>query len=201
MQGQRAIAGNPLNQAAQNENLKTIQGGYTDLSKNPAAQDAMGMAKSQINGQFSGDNYGSSAHQEWLSRGLMQAASPFYESERQRQQGATALAPTLANQDYMDIGQLGAAGQAQDARAQAVVDDPWNRIFKYQQAVSGTGGGQSTMQQPYFTNPTASVMGGALGGLGLYNGLKQGGLMGGQSTPTNQFPYNGFGMQGDYQYG
>lgn len=177
----RALGGNPLNQAAQAENLKTIQGGYTDLSQNPAAQNAMGMAKSQINGQFSGDNYGNSAHQEWLGRGLMSAAAPFYESERQRQMGATALAPSLANQDYTDLSQLGAVGGMQDQRAQAVKDAPWNQIFKYQQAVSGTSGGQTTTQTPYFTNPAASALGGGMAGLGLYNGMRQGGLLGGNN--------------------
>lgn len=206
LQAQRALAGNPLNQAAQQQNLATLRGDYTDLSKNPAAQNAMDLAKSNVNAQFTGDNWGNSAHQEWLNRGLMNAAAPFYESERQRQVGATALAPTLANQDYTDIGQLGAVGGAQDAYAQQQLDSPWTQLQRYQGLVSGSGG-TSTMQQPYFTNNAAAALGGGMAGLGLYNSINQAGLFGNQQNPdsyssTGQFmpAYTGYGA-GGYQYG
>lgn len=165
LQAQRALSGSPLTQAAQNQNLATVRGDYLDLSKNPAAQSAMDMARSQINSQFKGDNFGNSAHQEWLGRGLIGAAAPFYESERNRQQQATSLAPGLAANDYADIGQLGAVGAAKDARAQQVNDFPWQTLFNYQRAIAGTGanGGTSTSEQPYFTNPLANTLGTAIG--------------------------------------
>lgn len=174
MQTDRATAGSPLNQAAQQQNLATLRGDYLDFNKNPGVQNAMDMARTQINSQFGGDNFGNSAHQEWLGRGLMSAAAPFYESERQRQMGAAALSPTLANQDYADISQLGAVGQAKD-------QEPWQRLFNYQRAVSGAGGGTTATQaqNPYYSNPLASALGMSLGGLGLYNGLGAAGLLGG----------------------
>ena len=182
MQYQRGLMGSPLNQAAQQQNLATIRGDYTDLSKNPAAQSAMDAARSQINSQFSGDNYGNSAHQEWLGRGLMSAASPFYESERQRQMAATALAPSLANQDYTDIGQVGAVGQQ-------LTNAPWDQLQRYQGLLGSAGGyGTSTTQQPYFNNGLGAlgVGGGALGGFllggpaGALMGASLGGLLGGR---------------------
>jgi hypothetical protein len=192
------MSGSPLNQAAQQQNLATLRGDYTDLSKNPAAQNAMNMARGQINSQFTGDNYGNSAHQEWLGKGLMQAASPFYESERQRQQGATALAPSLANQDYTDLSQLGMVGSQMDQRSQQQQEEPWQRLERYMGLVQGNPGGASTSQQPYFTNPTASAMGGALGGLGLYNQMNQVGLLGGRGYTGENLggPTSAWGMTG-----
>jgi len=181
MQANRALAGNPLNQAAQQQNLSTIRGDYTDLANNPAAQNAMNMARSQINSQFSGDNYGNSAHQEWLGRGLMGAAAPFYESERQRQMAATAMAPSLANQDYTDIGQLANVGQQQTMA-------PWEQLQRYQGLLGSAGGyGKSTTEQPYFNNGLGALGlgGGALGGfllggpMGALLGGSLGGLLGG----------------------
>ena len=192
-QAQRAMNGNPLNQAAQGNAMQTLQGDFLGPNSNPYLRDtvnqAMGDARSQINGQFAGDNYGSSAHQEWLSKGLMQQALPMYnqnyQAERQRQMGAQALSPTLANQDYMDIGQLQAAGNSQ-----------WDQLGRYQGLIQNTAGMGGTQSQPYFQNNAASMMGGALGGMALYNGMNQGGLLGGSSPQ-----YTGYGMQGDYQYG
>jgi hypothetical protein len=166
----------------------------------------MNSARSQINSQFTGDNYGNSAHQEWLGKGLLNAASPFYESERQRQQGATALAPTLANQDYSDISQLGQAGASQDAYQQRVTDQPWDQLFRYQQALGTGSGGVSNTQQPYFTNPTASALGAGLGGLSLYNSMNQGGLLGGKNPNYAQNgnfspQYGGYDYMGGPAYG
>jgi hypothetical protein len=185
----RALAGSPLTQAAQDQNLATVRGDFLDLSKNPAAQSAMDMARTQINSQFKGDNYGNSAHQEWLSKGLTNAAAPFYAQERGIQQQAIAQAPALAEQDYADISKLANVGSMRDARSQAEVDAqkasfnaPWENLFNYQRSIAGSGatGGTSATsgQQPYFSNPLASAMGLGLGGLGLYNGLTQAGLLG-----------------------
>lgn len=181
MQQQRALAGNPLNQAAQSQNLATLNGDYLNPYTKGAVGDVMDMAKGKINSQFNGDNFGNSAHQEWLGRGLMSASMPYaqqaYDTERQRQMGASALAPTLANQDYFDINQLGAVGQQQQ-------DFPWQQYQRMQGVLSGAGGGASTTQQPYFINPIANALGMGVGGLGLYNGLNQSGLFGTSGLPS-----------------
>lgn len=160
MQMQRGLMGSPLTDAAKQQNLSTINGDYLDLSKNPGVQSAMGMARTGINSQFSGENFGNSAHQEWLGKGLMSAAAPFYESERNRQTQAIGMAPGLANQDYQDIGQFQAGGQTLD-------NAPWNNLFNFQRAMGGAPGGTTTSQQPYFTNPLGGALGGAAGGAAL----------------------------------
>lgn len=171
LQKQRALFGSPLTKAAQDQNLVTIEGKYLNPLSNPALMDTMDLAKSKINAQFQGDNFGNSAHQEWLGRGLMQAAAPFYESERNRQQQAMTVAPALAQTDYTDIGLLGQVGAAKDARQQQELEYPWQNLFNYQRAVAGSGatGGTSTSDQPYFTNPTANLMGTGLAAAGIYN--------------------------------
>jgi hypothetical protein len=185
----RATSGSPLDAAAQQNNLATLQGNYLSPDSNPylrdSVEDALGMARSSINSQFGGDNFGNSAHQEWLGRGLGSVATNAYmqnyQQERQRQLGAQALAPTLANQDYTNLNALGQVGQQQDARSQAEADAPWTALQRFQQLISGQGGGTSSTQTPYFTNPMANALGFGLGGLSLYNGLNQAGLFGAPS--------------------
>jgi hypothetical protein len=65
----------------------------------------------------------------------------------------------------------------------AAYNAPWDNLFNYQRAIAGsgaTGGTTSTSgQSPYYTNPMASALGMASGGLGLYNGLTSAGLLSG----------------------
>lgn len=169
--------GSQTDQAAQNLATSTLRGDY--LNSNPftqgAVNDAMGMAKSQINSQFAGNNYGSSAHQEWLGRGLMNASLPYlnqnYENERGRQFAALSQAPALQGMDYQNI----------QAQQQADMM-PFDLLGRYQQVVGGlpSGGGNTTT--PYFTNPVNSALGGAMLGNQLYN-----------SYTNNQQP-NNWGM-------
>lgn len=178
MQTQRAISGSPLDAAAQQNNLQTLQGNFLSPDSNPylkgAVNTAMGDVRGQINSQFQGDNYGNSAHQEWLGKGLMNAAAPIYaqnyQQERQRQLGAQALAPTLAGQDYANIAQLYQAGNI-----------PMDQLQRYMQMAQGAGGLGGTSSSPYYTNPAAGALGGAVGGLGLYNSLGGSGLFGNSS--------------------
>lgn len=172
LQRNRGLMGSPQTDAANQQNLSTINGDYLDLSKNPGVKSAMDMARTGINAQFSGDNFGNSAHQEWLGKGLLNAAAPFYQNERGLQQQAIGMAPTLANQDYTDIANVAGANQTIDQA-------PWQNLFNYQQAMGGVGGGTTTAQQPYYTNPLGSALGGAAGGslLGPW-GAAAGGLLG-----------------------
>jgi paraquat-inducible protein B len=162
----RGMAGSPLTQAAQAENLKTIQGGYADPYARGVMDDATSMARAKINQQFGGDNFGSSAHQEWLGRGITAAALPFasqsYENERNRQMAATAQAPGLAGQDLSDLSQALNVSRMAEA-------SPWEALQRYQGAVGGQYGQQSVGTQPYFQpSPLANIagLGLAAGGLG-----------------------------------
>lgn len=77
--------------------------------------------------------------------------------------------------------------QIQDAMARyyGTQQAPWQTLNQYLNALGEPTSGSATTTQPYFTNPTANVLGAGLGGLGLYNGLNTatggglGGLLGG----------------------
>lgn len=135
-------------------------------------------AASGFGGGFAGDR----AAQLQAAGGM----GSLYDAERQRQMQASGMSPGLANQDYFDIGMLGQVGQQREARGQAEIEArirqqqmQWDPLFNMQRAITGQGGGQTSSQQPYYTNPLATGMGLGLGGLGLYNGLATAGLLGG----------------------
>jgi hypothetical protein len=143
---------------------KTLTGGYLNPYTSGAMGDAMDMAKSKINAQFGGDNFGNSAHQEWLGRGITAAGLPFaqqaFESERGRQMQAAGMAPQLAG---AEVDRLGAGLQV----SQGIDDAPWNQLQRFQQSLMGYGGGQT--QQPLHSNTAAQTIGtlGSLGMLGM----------------------------------
>lgn len=84
-------------------NTPTIRGDYLSVNSNPylkgAVNEAMNNAKMGVSKQFAGDNYGSSANQEWLGKAMAGAALPYYtqayESERGRQYGAEQNARSM----------------------------------------------------------------------------------------------------------
>jgi hypothetical protein len=178
--GQAASAQDPNSLIGQSQRQlgSTIAGDYLSVDKNPAIQSAIDAARRTVSSQFSGDNYGGSAHQEWLTRGATSAALPYLAQERQNQLNAMQLAPGLQQAGFSQLAGAGAAqegrGQAEIAAAQQQQQAPWQNLFNYQLALgSGQGYGTQTMQQPYFTNPLASAMGGAVGGLGFYNAFQR----------------------------
>jgi hypothetical protein len=131
----RALAGNPLTGAAQQQLQGTIGGAY--LGGNPFFQGAFAPAAQAAQTQFQqtlGDigskaslagRYGSGAmgnlqnratgqYAQALTNTAGQLAYQNYEAERQRQQQATGLAPQMAATDYQDINQLLQAGQLRE---------------------------------------------------------------------------------------
>lgn len=127
---------------------KTVSGAYLRPESNPYLRDtanlAMGDVRSQVNSNFSGNNFGSSTHQEWLGKKLTDAAMPFYfgnyNTERDRQFRASGAAPSFASSAY---------------------ESSFGPQNAYKNLVSGWG--QQT-QSPYFNNPMANILGGALAG-------------------------------------
>lgn len=142
---------NPLLPAAQAEIGKTISGQYLTPDSNPflkgTVDDALGQVKSQLNSQFKGADFGSSAHQEWLGRGLANTALPFYnqnyQQERNRQFGAATAAP-----DY----------------TQSVTASRFAPLNQYAGLLKGWG---SQTSQPYFENKLGNAFGGAMTGYSL----------------------------------
>jgi hypothetical protein len=153
----------PITNAGQGLALNALQGKFLDPYSNPhfsgALNQTLGNVRSQINSQFTGDNFGNSAHQEWLGRGLTNAALPMlanqYNAERANQMGVLGMSPQIANQD-LDL-------------AQRAEQAPWQNLFNFQQAVSGNYGG--TQETPYYINNTANTLGMLASGVGAYYGM------------------------------
>lgn len=173
---QKALDPNSLTSQAQGVLGDTISGKYLDLSTNPALQDALGLAGSAFAKQYggaAGQNLGNSGYQEALARGLGGVAAQAYNQERQNQLQATQLAPSL---DYANLQALGGVGAQQEARAQSQYNSPFQNLQAYQQLISGQGGGTTSGQSPYFTNPLANLAGLGIGGAALYKSGALGGL-------------------------
>jgi len=143
---QRALAGSPLTQAAQQQTLATIQG----QGVNPFLAGALEQANRLSGEQFtrniqnlqseaaSRGRYGSSAMgqqagqaQDIFARALAeqggQLAYQSAEAERQRQMEATRNAPAMAAQDYADIQRLLTVGGAREQQSAAELQDAINR--------------------------------------------------------------------------
>jgi len=143
----RALAGNPLLPAAQQQQQDVISGQY--LNANPYFNQALagaGQAATQtyydaLNAATSGASragrYGSNVMQEQQNRAANTFANTLankygelsyqnYGAERARQEAAAAQAPTLAAADYADIQQLANVGklgeQYQQTALQADID-------------------------------------------------------------------------------
>ena len=141
----RALVGNPLVPAAQQQMQNVIQGGF--LGNNPFLNQAMSGAASAAtqryqdaiqntrSGASQAGRYGSAAMfdqesraQQNLANSLAQEAGRLmyqnYGAERDRQQQAVQQAPQMAAADYYDIQQLQNVGQtAEDYQRQALESD------------------------------------------------------------------------------
>ena len=119
---------------------------------------------------------------EAFGRGLADVGAQQYAAERARQNQMIGMAPQLAAADYADPMRLAAIGATQGAQAQRELADKVGRFDFYQQRprnmldayvgqIRGMPitGSQSQVAQPYYTNPTASAMGGAMSGAQFAN--------------------------------
>ena len=150
----RAMAGNPLIPAAQQQLQNTIQGNYLS-SGNPYLQDAMrGMASaagqnyfdtlSNVASQSSkAGRYGSGAMNNLQDRASQTFANTLvnkagelgyqnYADERARQEAAILNAPQMAQADYADIQQLLNVGQTAEDYQQKALEADINR-FEFEQ--------------------------------------------------------------------
>lgn len=205
----RALSGSPLVNAAKDEFGKTIGGEYLG-ENNPYLKgiwnDTADDVTSRVGSLFSNTGmYGSSNHKEELSEGLGRARNslyaPAYENERSRMSNASIYAPTLANNDYSDIGKLMAVGQGREAYGEAKLNDmkarhdysqdaPWDYLNRYTGVatpISGQGS-SGTSENPYFQNKTAGAFGGAMLGSKIGQGL--GSLFNSGSNQNSNFMQN-----------
>ena len=209
---QRATAGSPVVNAAQEQTLNTIQGDYLNPQTNPYLQQTYDLAADRMGDAFSRGTaaqtdanfaragaFGGSAWQE-AQEGNQRAfgdalgtlgANLFgnnYAQERNRQQQASMFAPNLAAQDYRDAeALLNIGGMQQGLGQQYLTDDlsrftqaqqyPYQQFQTFGQMFNPALGSQSTQTSPG-VSPVNGLLGGALGGLGIYNSGKQAGIWG-----------------------
>jgi hypothetical protein len=152
-QQNRALQGNPLLPAAQQQQQNVIQGQY--LANNPYFNQALaGAGQAATNQYFDAINqaqsgastagrYGSGAQENLFNRAGSTLASTLankagelaysnYGAERGRQEAAAMGAPQLAAADYGDIQQLGNVGQQMEGYQEAALQSDIDR-FNYEQ--------------------------------------------------------------------
>lgn len=165
---ERAMAGSPIQQAAQQQYYSTIQG----QGVNPFLEGALAGANRQATEAYtrgvqgiqsqaaSAGRYGSSAMgqqvgqaQDVFSRNLAEQAGQLAyqsaEAERNRQMAAVTGAPAYAQADYQDIQKLLTTGQGIESYQQKELQDAINR-WNYEQTTP-----ERKLQQ--FTNLFTSV--------------------------------------------
>lgn len=151
--GQNILNGMQSNQgllnSAQNQVQKTINGDYLNPDTNPylaqSANDALGLAKSQFNSQYTGafGDANNANMQEGLARNLGNTALPFYMNNYNTARGQ----------------QLSTALQAPAMSAQSS-----EAAFSPIKAFSGLFPNASATTQPYFQNQLGSALSGGLFG-------------------------------------
>lgn len=183
----RAMSGSPVNAAASNNITQTLNGDFLDPTTNPAFQKASQGIQSQLGSQFGFagvGGVGSGAHLNSARDALTDLAAKTYDAERGRQTQALGLAPSIANQDYFDMSQLGQVGAAREAKAGSELQDqinrfnfaqqePNNALARYMAMVAGGTPGQSTATtNPIYSNPLATALGIGSSLAGIYSAFK-----------------------------
>lgn len=196
----RALAGSPLVSGAQNQLAATMGGQY--LSGNPFFQGAFAPAAEAAQTAFQrginditssavkSGRYGSNAAMQNLYGGNAntfakalagtagQLAYQNYAQERQNQLAATSAAPAMAAQDYADINQLFNLGKTQEAYTTAANLQPQENLTNFLSSIYGNpmsrfGSTLTQQTNPYYTNPTANMLGNAMLGANLYNSVNK----------------------------
>jgi hypothetical protein len=185
----RALSGSPEENAARQQYTNTMAGNYLSPESNPylkaTVQQGMDDVQGRVNSQFNGNNYGTTAHQETLTKNLGQVANDAYGqnyvNERNNQMKQSALLPQYQNIDYNNAQQLTGVGDIYRQESQDVLNNNYSdwsasQNQPYRQidvlgnalgmAVNGQGSTQSAgyMSNPYTTNRYAGAIGGGLAG-------------------------------------
>lgn len=184
----RATSGNSLYDTGAQTLQNTAAGNNLDPKTNPYLQSTMDAATGQVRGSlgstFSGNNFGSSAHEQLMNQQTTQAIAPMlmqnYNQGINNQMQASMAAPGYAAAGYNDANQLMGVGNQQQANTQQQltnqVNDPYKKLGVMGNAVNiGFGGGNNTSSTG--TNPNQGS--GAANNLGLLGmGAGIGNMMG-----------------------
>ena len=199
----RAIQGSPVMGAANTQLQNIVSGGF--MGGNPYLNDAISNAQGDLtrawntvqkpawekamqgSGSFGNTGvmeYANNAQND-LQRNLGRISSDMrfnnYSNERGLMQSALGMAPTFANQDYVDAAQLQNVGQQMQGFDQGQADQnyrwwqeaqnfPRQQLAQYGQAL-GVGGGGTTTQTAPDPSRASQLVGGALTGAQLYKML------------------------------
>lgn len=179
---QRALAGSPVQNAANSELQRTLNGEYLHggTGFNAALDAARNRILPDIQSRYAlGGRFGSGLGKEAETRALADSFASQYGQERQNQLSAMLFAPQAAASDYADMHALAGVGAQHEGQSQSKIDEAMNRhqfaqmepdqrLQAYMALINGQYGGQSSGQTTGFRgNRGAGVLGGAIGGAGL----------------------------------
>jgi hypothetical protein len=197
MAQQRALAGSPVGNAAQNYAQQTLSGGF--MGKNPWLDQTFNRAAGAVTNQVQ-SNFGTAGRNPrgadaagFAGEGYNDLAAQIYggdyQAERTRQQQLVPYAGQLAAQDYANIDRLGQVGGAYEALSREYAAQPSTSLDQYLARLQGYPGQTSTSIIPTQSNPWAGAAGGAMTGammgttvfpgIGTGMGAAIGGIMGG----------------------
>ena len=176
--------------AASGELTRTLGGGY--LNGNPhldtlVDRTAGDIRRSADAAEARSAGYGNTGREAATSRAIADASASIrgqdYARERGFMQGAIGQAPGIANQDYVDAGQLLSAGAGIQGQEQRNLTDEHQRFLEargYPQQqlntmAQGLGMNFGGSQQVPGSNPWGQALGTGLAAYGAYNGGGRGG--------------------------
>ena len=194
---QNALAGGSQEQQAARQNFTDTMGGkYLTADANPylskAVDTAMGKVQNAVNSQFGGNNYGTTAHQETLTKNLADAANGIYaqnyQNERGNQLKMSALGDMYGNMANNNAQQLIGVGDIYRNEQQDVLNNqfadwtaaqnqPYRQLDALANSLGAAVNGQGSVSSagyaysPYSSNNYASAIGTGLAGYGLLSGL------------------------------
>lgn len=199
----RALNGSPEEIAARQNYTDTMSGKYMSPESNPylkgMVNTALNDVQGRVNSQFGGNNYGTTAHQETLQRGLSDAAmnayGQAYTQERDNQIKGMSLANQFGNIDYNNAQQLIGVGDIQRQESQdvlnnqyadwgAMMNDPYRKIDALANSLGAAVNGQGSVQaagyasNPYVANRYGNAVASGLAGYGLLNQATDGDISG-----------------------
>lgn len=199
----RALNGSPEEAAARQNYTDTMSGKYLTPDSNPylkgMVNTAMNDVQGRINSQFGGNNYGTTAHQETLQRGLSDAATnaygQAYTTERNNQLKDASLSNQYGNIDYNNAQQLIGVGDIQRQESQdklnnqysdwlAQQNQPYRQIDVLANSLGAAVNGQGSVQaagyasNPYTANRYGNAVASGLAGYGLLNEATNGDISG-----------------------
>jgi len=178
---QRAQNGSPLVGAAQDYAQKSLAGGF--LGGNPYLDQTFEQARlatqNGLASEFgrSGRNVDQSAglRSQQLNNLATQIYGGAYNTERQLQQGVLGSVLPLANQDYVDYGQLRGVGSDVEGLAREYQQAPGLALDQYLGRVGQTSSpSYGTESTPLYRNSAGSALAGALLGSQLGNSFSSG---------------------------